>query len=66
MLAVIIAALADISAGKMLVAGILPGLLLTGLFLVYVLIRVRIIRRSPPTSPSTSARRMAARLARSG
>ncbi len=41
-LAVIIAALADVSAGKMLVAGILPGLLLTGMFLVYVVIRVRI------------------------
>ena len=35
-LAVIIATLADVSAGKMLVAGILPGLLLTGMFLVYV------------------------------
>ena len=41
-LAVIIATLADVSAGKMLIAGILPGLLLTGMFLVYVMIRVRI------------------------
>jgi tripartite ATP-independent transporter DctM subunit len=40
-LAVIIATLADVSAGKMLVAGILPGLLLTGMFLVYVIVRVR-------------------------
>jgi tripartite ATP-independent transporter DctM subunit len=40
-LAVIVATLADVSAGKMLVAGILPGLMLTGMFLIYVLIRVR-------------------------
>ncbi len=35
-LAIIIATLAQISTGKMLVAGILPGLLLTGMFLIYV------------------------------
>ena len=40
-LAVIIATLADVSAGKMLIAGILPGLLLTGMFLVYIIVRVR-------------------------
>jgi tripartite ATP-independent transporter DctM subunit len=39
-LAIIIAALADISAGKLLVAGIVPGIMLTGMFIVYVLIRV--------------------------
>jgi tripartite ATP-independent transporter DctM subunit len=50
-LAVIIAALADVSAGKMLVAGILPGLLLTGLFLLYVLIRVRI---TPALAPDVA------------
>jgi tripartite ATP-independent transporter DctM subunit len=50
-LAVIIAALADVSAGKMLVAGILPGLLLTGLFLLYVLIRVRI---TPTLAPDVA------------
>ena len=63
-LAVIIATLADVSTGKMLIAGILPGLLLTGMFLVYVLIRVLASRRrsrrtSPPTSPT--ARPAAAR-----
>jgi tripartite ATP-independent transporter DctM subunit len=50
-LAVIIAALADVSAGKMLVAGILPGLLLTGLFLLYVLIRVRL---TPALAPDVA------------
>jgi tripartite ATP-independent transporter DctM subunit len=39
-LAIIIATLAQVSTGKLLVAGILPGLLLTGMFLVYVLIAV--------------------------
>ena len=39
-LAIIIATLAQISTGKLLVAGIIPGLLLTGMFLVYVLISV--------------------------
>ena len=50
-LAVIIAALADVSAGKMLVAGILPGLLLTGLFLLYVLVRVRV---TPALAPDVA------------
>ena len=39
-LAIIIATLAQISTGKLLVAGIIPGLLLTGMFLIYVAIRV--------------------------
>ncbi len=39
-LAIIIATLAQVSTGKLLVAGILPGMLLAGMFLVYVLIRV--------------------------
>ena len=51
-LAVIIATLADVSAGKMLVAGILPGLLLTGMFLLYVLIRVRV---TPSLAPDVAA-----------
>ncbi len=39
-LAIIIATLAQISTGKLLVAGIIPGILLTGMFLIYVLISV--------------------------
>jgi tripartite ATP-independent transporter DctM subunit len=39
-LAIIIATLAQVSTGKLLVAGIIPGLLLTGMFLIYVAIRV--------------------------
>lgn len=47
-LAIIIAHLAKVSTGKMLIAGILPGLLLTVLFLGYVFIRVRL---NPALSP---------------
>jgi tripartite ATP-independent transporter DctM subunit len=39
-LAIIIATLAQVSTGKLLVAGILPGILLAGMFLAYVLIAV--------------------------
>jgi tripartite ATP-independent transporter DctM subunit len=41
-LAIIVASIADVSAGRMLIAGILPGLLLTGMFLIYVVVRVRL------------------------
>ena len=41
-LAILIATIAQISTGKLLIAGIVPGLLLTGMFLVYVLIRVKL------------------------
>mgnify|MGYP006273319151 CR=1 FL=1 len=47
-LAIIIAHLAKVSTGKMLIAGILPGLLLTALFLIYVVVSVRL---SPGLSP---------------
>jgi tripartite ATP-independent transporter DctM subunit len=50
-LAIIVATLADVSAGKMLIAGILPGLLLTGLFLIYVIVRVRI---TPSLAPDVA------------
>lgn len=39
-LAIIIGTLADVSISSLLLAGILPGLLLAGIFLTYVLIRV--------------------------
>lgn len=39
-LAVLVATAADVSIGKMLIAGVIPGLVLTGMFLIYVLIRV--------------------------
>lgn len=51
-LAIIIATLAQVSTGKLLVAGILPGLLLTGMFLVYVLFMVWM---KPGLAPDASA-----------
>ncbi|MDB5568852.1 MAG: transporter large permease subunit [Hyphomicrobiales bacterium] len=41
-LAVIIAALAEVSTAGMLIAGIVPGVMLMGLFLVYVLVKVKL------------------------
>ena len=39
-LAILVATIADVSTGKMLIAGIIPGLVLTAMFLVYVVVRV--------------------------
>jgi tripartite ATP-independent transporter DctM subunit len=50
-LAIVVATLADVSTGKMLIAGILPGVMLTGMFLVYVLVRVRL---NPALAPDVS------------
>ena len=47
-LAILIATIADVSIGKMLIAGIIPGLVLTVMFLVYVLIRVRLNPKLAP------------------
>ena len=40
-LAILVATIADVSIGKMLIAGIVPGIVLTCMFLTYILIRVR-------------------------
>ncbi len=41
-LAILIATIAQISTGKLLIAGIVPGLMLTGMFLIYVTIRLKL------------------------
>jgi len=41
-LAILIATIAQISTGKLLVAGLVPGIVLTVMFLIYVAIRIRI------------------------
>jgi len=51
-LAVVIATLAQVSTGKMLMAGVIPGLFLTGMFLIYVLVRVRL---NPKLAPDVAA-----------
>jgi tripartite ATP-independent transporter DctM subunit len=50
-LAILIATLAEVSTAALLIAGILPGLLLMSLFLVYVLVRVRL---DPSLAPDVS------------
>jgi tripartite ATP-independent transporter DctM subunit len=47
-LAILIATLAEVSTASLLIAGIIPGLLLTGLFLIYVMYRVW---RDPTLAP---------------
>jgi tripartite ATP-independent transporter DctM subunit len=51
-LAILIATIAQISTGKLLIAGIIPGLLLTGMFLIYVFIRVKL---KPSLAPDLAA-----------
>lgn len=51
-LAVLVAITAEVSIGKMLIAGIGPGVLLTALFVAYVLIRVR---ANPKLAPDLAA-----------
>jgi tripartite ATP-independent transporter DctM subunit len=51
-LAIIIATLAKVSTGQMLIAGIIPGLMLTGMFLVYIFIRLKL---NPSLAPDLSA-----------
>ncbi len=50
-LAVILATIAQVSTGKLLIAGAGPGILLTGMFLVYVVFRVW---RDPSLAPDIS------------
>ena len=50
-LAILVATTADVSTGKMLIAGIIPGLLLTGMFLIYILIRLHF---KPSLAPDLS------------
>lgn len=50
-LAIIVASLAKVSTGSLLVAGMLPGMFLLGLFAIYVLVRVRL---NPALAPDVS------------
>jgi len=51
-LAILVAITAEVSIGKMLIAGVGPGLLLTAMFLAYVLLRVRF---NPGLAPELAA-----------
>ena len=53
-LAVVLASLADISVGKLLISGLLPGFLIAGLYAVYILIRCKIQPSlAPPYVPKS-------------
>lgn len=57
-LAILIATIAQISTGKLLIAGIVPGMLLTALFLIYVQVRVTL---NPALAPNVEAEELKAR-----
>jgi len=52
LLAIIVGSIADVSIAKLLIAGILPGLLLGGIFLVYVFVRIAL---DPGKAPANVA-----------
>lgn len=52
MLAIIVGSIADVSIAKLLIAGILPGLLIGGIFLVYVFVRIGLNPALAPASVS--------------
>ena len=49
LLAIIVGSIADVSIAKLLISGVLPGLLLGGIFLVYVFVRIAM---NPNLAPS--------------
>ena len=57
-LAILIAAIAQISTGKLLVAGIVPGIMFTVMFLIYVAIRIRL---NPALAPDATEEEIEAR-----
>jgi tripartite ATP-independent transporter DctM subunit len=52
LLAIIVGSLADVSIAKLLMAGVVPGLLLSGLFIGYVFVRIAL---NPKMAPAATA-----------
>ncbi|NKB53581.1 MAG: TRAP transporter large permease subunit [Rhizobiaceae bacterium] len=50
LLAIIVGSIADVSIAKLLIAGVIPGLVLGGIFLVYVFIRIAMDSSLAPTN----------------
>jgi tripartite ATP-independent transporter DctM subunit len=50
LLAIIVGSIADVSIAKLLIAGIIPGLLLGGIFLIYVFIRIAMDPKLAPAN----------------
>ncbi|MEX3007689.1 TRAP transporter large permease subunit [Hoeflea sp. TYP-13] len=53
LLAIIVGSIADVSIAKLLIAGVMPGLLLGGIFLVYVFGRIAMNSKLAPANVST-------------
>lgn len=53
LLAIIVGSLADVSIAKLLIAGVIPGLLISGIFLVYVFIRIALDPSLAPADTSS-------------
>ncbi len=53
LLAIIVGSIADVSIAKLLIAGIIPGLLLGGIFLVYVFVRIAVNPKLAPANVSS-------------
>ena len=53
LLAIIVGSIADVSIAKLLIAGVLPGLLLGGIFLVYVFVRIAMNSELAPSNVSS-------------
>ena len=49
LLAIIVGSIADVSIAKLLIAGVIPGLLLGGIFLIYVFVRIAMDSSLAPT-----------------
>ncbi|MCW1950214.1 MAG: TRAP transporter large permease [Octadecabacter sp.] len=50
LLAIIVGSLADVSIAKLLIAGVIPGLLIGGIFLVYVFVRIALNSNLAPAN----------------
>ncbi len=50
LLAIIVGSIADVSIAKLLIAGVLPGLLMGGIFLVYVFVRIALNPKMAPAN----------------
>lgn len=55
--AIIIGSLADVSIAALLIAGIVPGILLSALYLIYILVRVRLNPALAPRADAASGER---------
>lgn len=53
LLAIIVGSIADVSIAKLLIAGVMPGLLLGGIFLIYVFVRIAVNSELAPSNVSS-------------